>query len=281
MDAITESVDEFVQNSDKITQDALSKLENKIQQKIGVSSTQTKDKSTNGSNATSQNYDDSFNSSYNYNQTSNDNNSRNEKNNTNNNTTDSKIKIPANLQTKGVEWQVIATYDKVVGDEIEEKQKQKELQSRLLFKKSLDDHLLLAKQLHQATDGKDDMLYSQHVNKDVQKFYQEEEIKHKKLKEKELQIMRLRQEQIAEQKRLKEQEKLKDREFEVGIVKTALERLQIEKEITLDAKKRDRDIRMKIEIDNVENKKIIAKRQEIDRWEDQRLMAEYAAKLDK
>lgn len=272
-DTIFSLIDEFVKNTDKISSDALSQLESKIQQRISVSSSQTNNKNVAADNlnqtskvdvsSKDDNKDDLYTSV-------------NASNNNNNNKPKT---APANI--KGEEWHVIAAYDKVVGDEIEERRKQKELQSRLQFKKSLDDHVLLAKQLHLANDSKDELLYSQYVSQDVLNYRLEQENKNKKMKDKSVEITKARLEQIAEQKRLKDEEKNKEKEFEIGIVKIALQKLEIEKNMTVEHRKRDDEIRKKIHQDNEENKKILLKQHGQDRLEDQRLNAEYIAKLDK
>lgn len=169
--AINESIDEFIESSDSITSDALNELETKIQSKIGVKTTSMPIK--NGSNNTasastsnSQAYNERDFESNNQSLSSSISQSQN-----NSSSIFSATNLPpAAKNAQGLEWQVIATYDKLVGDDIERREREKARQSRLAFKKNLDDHVTLAKQLHAQTDGLDEMKYAQHVAQDVAKF---------------------------------------------------------------------------------------------------------------
>ena len=117
--------------------------------------------------------------------------------------------------------------------------------------------MTIAKELR-LNDNNDDVLYSKHVEKDILKHYEEENNKKLIIQSKNQELLNLRKQQIDDQKQRLINEKIKTRKFEYEILETAASKLQREKEIILEAKQRDRDIRMQIERDNIENKRILA-----------------------
>lgn len=117
--------------------------------------------------------------------------------------------------------------------------------------------MTIAKELR-LNDNNDDVLYSKHVEKDILKHYEEENNKKLIIQSKNQELLNLRKQQIDDQKQRLINEKIKTRKFEYEILETAASKLQREKEILLEAKQRDRDIRMQIERDNIENKRILA-----------------------
>lgn len=181
---------------------------------------------------------------------------------------------------KGAEWQVIAAYDKLVAEEESRRERDKIRQSKLEFKRTLDEHVHLAQELRKGNNN-DEINYAYHVNQDVEKFCKEEAQHQAVIKARNMDLFRIRQEQCEDQQRRRDEEKKKAQEFAKNLVKTAHEKLAIDKEMQEDARRRVREMRMKIEEDNVENKKVLEKLRLQERAEDQRLMAEYAAKLDK
>lgn len=168
IDAITEAIDEFVENSDSITANALNKLESIIQSKIGVAKPTDKGIGSNNSASSSAGQSTNYDRDY---ESNNQSAAASSQSQNNSSALYSSTNLPpAAKNAEGKEWQVIATYDKLVGDDIERKEREKARQSRLAFKKNLDEHVSLAKQLHAQTDGLDELKYSQHVSQDVVKF---------------------------------------------------------------------------------------------------------------
>jgi len=180
----------------------------------------------------------------------------------------------------GAEWQVIAAFDKLMAEKETQRQKDKQAQAKQDFRRTLDDHVLLAQELKKG-DNRDEIEYTAHVNLDVQKFRVDEERKQAEVKRRNLELLQIRQEQCEDQQRRKQDEQRKSEDFARNMVRTAHERLAIEKEIQEEARRKVREMRMKIEEDNVHNKKVLQESHVKEREEDQRLMAEYAAKLDK
>lgn len=182
--------------------------------------------------------------------------------------------------TKGSEWQVIAAYDKLMAEDEAKRAKEKQIRAKLEFRRTLDEHVQLAQELKKG-DSRDEIDYTLHVNQDVQKFRVEEERKQAEIQQRNLDLLRIRKEQCEEQQRRKHEEQARAQVFASNLVKTAHDKLAVEKEIQEEARRKVREMRMKIEEDNVHNKKILLDARAKEREEDQRLMAEYAAKLDK
>ena len=168
----------------------------------------------------------------------------------------------------------------MTAEEEAKRQKDKQVQAKQDFRRTLDEHVQLAQELKKG-DNRDEIEYTSHVNNDVAKFRMEEVRKQAEIKRRNLELLQIRKEQCEDQQRRKQDEQTKSEEFARNMVRTAHERLAVEKEIQEEARRKVREMRMKIEEDNVHNKKVLQEGRVNERAEDQRLMAEYAAKLDK
>lgn len=181
---------------------------------------------------------------------------------------------------KGAEWQIIAAYDKLMAEDDARRQKDRQSKAKQDFRRTLDEHVQLSQELKKG-GNRDEVEYSDHVNHDIENFRMEEAKKEAELKRRNLELLHIRKEQCEDQERHKRNEQTKSAEFARGMVQNAHEKLAVEKLIQEEARRRVREMRKKIEEDNVQNKKILQEVRIKEREEDQRLMAEYAAKLDK
>lgn len=98
----------------------------------------------------------------------------------------------------GSEWSVIAAYQELLS---EEKAKQDELTARMKkinFRQSLDEHIQKAKVLRAQTEDRSDKEYSEHVNKDVIVFHEQEKLKRAAVHEKHHAELMQRKQQIID-----------------------------------------------------------------------------------
>ena len=98
----------------------------------------------------------------------------------------------------GSEWSVIAAYQELLS---EEKARQDELTARMKkinFRQSLDEHIQKAKVLRAQTEDRTDKEYSEHVNKDVIVFHEQEKLKRAAVHEKHHAELMQRKQQIID-----------------------------------------------------------------------------------
>lgn len=180
----------------------------------------------------------------------------------------------------GSEWSVIAAYQELMQ---EEKAKEEQLAARLKklkFKQSLDDHIAKAKVLRAQTEDKSDMEYSAHVNRDVKVFYEQEKIKKDAIHKKHHDELMQRKQQILDKMEAAKQAKLQQLEGEYRDLALAAEKIEQEKEKQRDIRRRAMDNQAIVDKDNKENERLRELKRIADAKEDERLMKEYAAKMD-
>jgi hypothetical protein len=180
----------------------------------------------------------------------------------------------------GAEWMAIMTYNSLAAEEKEKRAKEKLLSEKIQFKKSLDEQINKAK--HSKSSEKiDDKKFAERIYKDVEQFHTEEQQKlmmSRKRYQDELELQKL---QIVEnkQRQLAERDELKRIE-ELNIV-IAKERLAKEAEKVRLQKEKEAELRRFVERENEENNRLHELEKQRAAEEDQRLMKEYAAKLDR
>lgn len=129
----------------------------------------------------------------------------------------------------GSEWKLIQAYQIVAAEDDIRKEREANLRKKLQFRQSLDQHIRLLEQ-QRSVSNSDDVEYSQHVNKDVEHFIQEEKQKFSKIKAGHLEEKAIREMQINELNERKKKDKEDRRREEEYNIKLALDSLETEKQ---------------------------------------------------
>lgn len=187
----------------------------------------------------------------------------------------------------GNEWKVIRAYESILDEEKEKAEKimhnlKKEQYRKLLNLQEKENNKLKNEATIKKPYGdpleKD---YAIQVNQDVKDFHEEELNKKKELLLKNKDELIVRKEQIVDQAKRREEEKRIQIEHDIENLKLANDKTAIELEKAALKKREARAALLKIELDNIENKKIRDAKKAEEAALDQKLMAEYSAKLDK
>ena len=180
----------------------------------------------------------------------------------------------------GSEWQVIQAYQ-VLQDEKKTKSEQEFMKNKKVnFRKDLDHQMKLRNEV-QKSNANDDSEYAAYIYKDIEKYRSEEQYKKNIINKKHHDELAIREAQIADQNRRRAEEKAKQDEFDKNNLKMAADKIEEEKQKVLTMRQLEKENQHRITLENEENQRLrdIEKKKEAD--EDQRLMREYAAKLDR
>lgn len=251
---ITFFVDEFLNSNDKITSEDLNALEKEVINAINAKNTstfQTKNSTDSDNNITT---------------------------NQNNPEESNRAKTPA--PPPGTEWVAIMTYNNIIAEEKERKEKEKLRNDKVAFKKNLEDHIQKSKDL-KGSDKFQDKNFAEYIKKDVEKYHIEEQKKQAAIKKRYHDELELQKLQIKDHQRRLEQEREELRKAEEYNLQLAREALEKENQKILNIKKREQDNQKIVSQENEENKRYREIQKKLEADEDQRLMREYAAKLDR
>ena len=180
----------------------------------------------------------------------------------------------------GSEWQVIQAYQ-VMQDEKKTKAEQELMKNKKLnFRKDLDSQMKLRNEVKKM-NADDDTDYAAYIYKDIEKFRSEEESKKNVIHKKHHDELAIREAQIADQNRRRAEDKARQDQFDRNNLKLAADKIEEEKQKMLMMRQQERENQHRITLENEENQRLrdIEKKKEAE--EDQRLMREYAAKLDR
>lgn len=181
---------------------------------------------------------------------------------------------------KGAEWKIISAYQGVLNEEQEKQGKEQVRIKRHKFKEALDMQVNAAK-ANIAIDESEKRVYAERVNKDLQDFHELEARKREAAKLKNAEEMILRKKQIEEKIKHREAEESRARLVDAEAVQNAKDNLLREKQKQNQIKMREREMHTIMEKYNIENKKRREDQKIVEIAEDNRLMQEYAAKLDR
>lgn len=247
-------VDEFLNSNDKITSEDINALEKEVVNAISAKNTSTFQTSNTATNESELPKDQ------------------------NNSSEQNRAKTPA--PPPGTEWVAIMTYNNIIAEEKEKKEKEKLRNDKLAFKKNLEDHIRKSKELR-GSDKFEDKNYAEYVKSDVEKYHVEEQKKQAAIKKKYHDELELQKLQIKDHQRRLEAEREELRIMEEHNLQLARDALERENQKVLNIKKREQDNQKIVSQENEENKKHREIQKKVDADEDQRLMREYAAKLDR
>ena len=181
----------------------------------------------------------------------------------------------------GSEWKVIQAYQILQGEENAREEVALAKRKKVLFKKALDDHIKNAKILKAKTEDKSDSIYFDNIKKDIQKYHDEEKSKAEKSHHKHQAQLQIQKQQIVDQKKRHEAEMQELRRIEDEMLADAQQKILDEANKIANNRLRAKAQQAVVDRDNEANQ-VIKDRQALkDADEDQRLMKEYAAKLDK
>lgn len=181
---------------------------------------------------------------------------------------------------RGSEWSMLQEYHLLVEEEKLRKEQEMMRAKKMKFKKLLDDQLAEASKFKNA-DRSDDKIYAAMVNQDVEKYHKEEAEKRAVTFKKHRDELMGRKEQIADSNRRRLEEKEALRLAEERNLRLAQEKIKQEQDAYLAMKAKQREMLARIERENEENQRLRDIEKKRIQEEDQRLMAEYAARLDK
>ena len=185
------------------------------------------------------------------------------------------------IDTNGSEWQVIQAYQIVQAEEKAREEIEQEKAKKVAFRRALDKHVEDAKKLKQLTEDKADAEYYKFVMKDIENYHDEEKLKEEKLHEKHQQQLRIQIEQIKDKKHRNAIELAEKRAIEDKMLENARKKIELEKLKIENARRKAKEQQERVNRENEENQKIRSIQAQKEADEDQRLMREYAAKLDK
>jgi len=209
---------------------------------------------------------------------SNDNKTDNNNNNVTRNDSSSLLSPPP--PPPGSEWQVIQAYQ-VIQDEKRTKAEQDLMRNKKLnFRKDLDNQMKLRNDVKKLNnDG--DKEYASYIYKDIENWRTEEKAKNDVIHKKHHDELAIREAQIADQNKRRAEEKAKQEQFDRNNLKMAADKIEEEKQKVIMMKEKEKENQHRITLENEENQRLRAIEKAKEAEEDQRLMREYAAKLDR
>ena len=181
----------------------------------------------------------------------------------------------------GSEWKVIAAWQELQNEAKADKEKYLARQKKIDFKNALDNHIADSKKFASDVVAKSDAAYQERMLQDVAKFHAEEKKKRELLHERGQIQLQGQRKQIADAKLRHEKEMEELRKMEVAMLADAADKIAEESEKQARIRRYAKEQQLIVDKDNEENEKIKEAQAEKDAEMDQRLMKEYAAKLDK
>lgn len=163
----------------------------------------------------------------------------------------------------GSEWKVIAAYQELLGEAKTEEEKRIARQKKIDFKAALDKHI---------ADSKDFQ---------AKNVLSEEKSKRERLHAKGQEQLRIQKQQIIDAKIRHERDMAELRKVEVQMLAKAADDIQAETDKQARIRRYAKEQQAIVDKDNEANEKIRELQAIKDAEEDQRLMAEYAAKIDR
>jgi hypothetical protein len=181
----------------------------------------------------------------------------------------------------GAEWKVIAAYQELQAEAKNEDEKRIARQKKLDFKAALDKHIADTKNFQAKNVQSADDAYQRRMLADVEKFHEEERLKRERLHAKGQEQLRIQKQQIADAKLRHEKEMVELRKVEVQLLAKAADEIQAEADKQARIRRYAKEQQAIVDKDNEANEKLRQLQAIKDAEEDQRLMAEYAAKIDR
>jgi hypothetical protein len=180
----------------------------------------------------------------------------------------------------GKEWQLIQVYQAIQDDEQDAQKREKQRRDKEVFRHALDSQISHSKHSRNL-DGDDERRYVQHVHEDIASFHEEQQRKKEAMRRRYDEELRIRQAQIADQQRRLAEEKEKVRRMDERYLQLATEKAELEARNAKEAKQREYERQLIITRENAENKRARELEKLVEAEMDQRLMREYAEKLDR
>lgn len=181
----------------------------------------------------------------------------------------------------GSEWKVIAAYQELLGEAKTEEEKRIARQKKIDFKAALDKHIADSKDFQAKNVLSADDAYQRRMLADVDKFHEEEKSKRERLHAKGQEQLRIQKQQIIDAKIRHERDMAELRKVEVQMLAKAADDIQAETDKQARIRRYAKEQQAIVDKDNEANEKIRELQAIKDAEEDQRLMAEYAAKIDR
>lgn len=181
----------------------------------------------------------------------------------------------------GSEWKVIQAYQILMAEEKAKEEQAVARNKKIQFKKDLDSHIANAKLLKEKTADKSDAKYFELIKQDIANYHEEERTKSELIQKKHHNELLIQKQQIVEKKARHEAEMKELRKMEEEMLAEAQQKIQDEANKVAANRRRAKEQQAIVDRDNEANQKIKDAQAQRDAEEDQRLMREYAAKLDK
>jgi hypothetical protein len=181
----------------------------------------------------------------------------------------------------GSEWKVIAAYQELQSEAKNRAEKELERKKKTDFRKALDDHISNASEYKKKHSDSAEAAYNEHIKRDIAKFHEEERVKREKLHDKAQKQLAIQKQQIedAKKRHVKEMEIMS--KFEQGMLAEAQYKIQLEADKVSAKRAHAKAQQAIVDEDNAKNQVIRDAQLKKIAEEDARMMAEYAAKLDK
>jgi hypothetical protein len=179
----------------------------------------------------------------------------------------------------GKEWQVLSVYQSIMDEEQVRKEKEKLHQKRMAFRDSLDKHLVESQKISNRAKEVDDR-YLEHIKQDMLKHEEDEIKKRENARLKHERELKIRQDQIQEQRQRAQQERAAQEAIDLANVNLAKQKAREEQERIQQHRQFEKEKLKGFKTENEENKKrkLVEKQKEAEL--DLKLRQEYAAKLD-
>lgn len=264
-------VEEFMQSHDELTSSDLNILEKEVQNAVrlrnidDMTSARLQKNSRDGNTNSNNQVEES---------------NGNNKTNANGQEKKLTINVPNQRPPSGKEWQVLQVYQSILDEEKIKQEREKAKQSKLNFRKSLDDHMQQSQRLS-SLEREEERQYAEHVKKDILQYEEEERKKKEALKKKHEAELQIRKAQIEEQQRRLQAEREAQEAIDRMNLQLAKEKAKQEQEAIARQREAEKEKHRKIKIENEENKRLKAIEKQKEAELDFRLMSEYAAKLDR
>jgi hypothetical protein len=130
----------------------------------------------------------------------------------------------------GSEWMVLNTYAIQVAEEKLRQEEEVARMKKIMFKKSLDDHIAIAKSNHARSEVEDDKAYAAKITLDVKSFHEEEKRKRDAIHHKHQHELAQRKQQIEDQKMREKEMRLRERQTDEAMLAMAAFKIEQEKE---------------------------------------------------
>jgi len=181
----------------------------------------------------------------------------------------------------GSEWKVIAAYQELQSEAKNKAEKELARKKKTDFKQALDDHISNAAEYKKKNLDSSDKAYNEHIMKDIEKYHEEERTKREQLHKRAQKQLSIQKQQIQDAKKRHNADMESMANFEQEMLADAAQKIQDETDKVARRRQHAKDQQAIVDKDNEANQVLRDAHAEKMATEEQHMMEEYAAKLDK